>query len=539
MTYSLSTSYAGESLLSGFNWHNGTDLSNGFVSYQSRSDAEAQGLYSINTDTDSVRLGVDSTHTYLLSQGRPSIRLESKESYNHGLFIADFLHMPPSQCGVWPAFWAYGTDWPNGGELDIIEGANTAHQNVISAHTSDGCFQDESQAGMFTGAQRNKECHVGSNNIGCGYNPPATDLNSYGDAFNAVNGGVYAMQWDEKHIKVWHFARGQIPADIEAKTPKPEGWGLPQAIFGGNKCDVDSYFKDMSLVININFCGDYGNVLWGISDSCSSFAPTCSEYVANNPEAFVNTYWDVKYIDAYMFDANAIPAPEPTTTTTMTSYSTTFFTVSETESAPSSTSSTPVTKPNDIEKPANPASIGDYSSLGCFSSSSSFPTFYKAIESAEMTLDTCVQLCDSQNALYAGAVDNQCFCADKFDAETRAAEQDQCDKPCSGNKDEVCGGEGLLTVYGAVKHQEAPVPPPMAPVPKEVVGKGSYEIATKTNCHCNTRPAQTELPVPALGRNQTALMKPAVVPTSAAGPKDSPLSLGIVIAVIAVCFMIV
>lgn len=32
MSYSLTTSYMGESLLSGFDWFNGDDLSNGFVS---------------------------------------------------------------------------------------------------------------------------------------------------------------------------------------------------------------------------------------------------------------------------------------------------------------------------------------------------------------------------------------------------------------------------------------------------------------------------------------------------------------------------
>lgn len=31
MAYSLNTSYIGEELLHGFNWHNGRDLSNGFV----------------------------------------------------------------------------------------------------------------------------------------------------------------------------------------------------------------------------------------------------------------------------------------------------------------------------------------------------------------------------------------------------------------------------------------------------------------------------------------------------------------------------
>lgn len=29
----------------------------------------------------------------------------------------------------------YGPDWPNNGEIDIIEGANRATRNLISAHT--------------------------------------------------------------------------------------------------------------------------------------------------------------------------------------------------------------------------------------------------------------------------------------------------------------------------------------------------------------------------------------------------------------------
>lgn len=103
MAYSLSTSYAGDSLLNGFDWVNGTDLSNGYVAYQGREDAEAQGLFSVDEDSGVVRLGVDSSNTYGLDEGRPSLRLESKESWTHGLFIADFLHMPPSQCGLWPA----------------------------------------------------------------------------------------------------------------------------------------------------------------------------------------------------------------------------------------------------------------------------------------------------------------------------------------------------------------------------------------------------------------------------------------------------
>lgn len=103
----------------------------------------------------------------------------------------------------------------------------------------------------FSGIQRSKNCDVGTENVGCGYGSPAGDASAYGDGFNAAGGGVYAMEWDSEFIKIWHFARSQIPRDISSKEPNPDEWGMPHAVFGGDSCDVDKYFKDMSLVINI------------------------------------------------------------------------------------------------------------------------------------------------------------------------------------------------------------------------------------------------------------------------------------------------
>ncbi|KAF5123569.1 putative endo-1,3(4)-beta-glucanase [Metarhizium anisopliae] len=333
-SYALATSYAGESLLSGFNWFHGADPTHGYVSYQSRQNAEALGLYSVDEKTGVVRLGVDSTNTYPLTAGRPSIRLESKEAFNHGLFIADFLHMPPSQCGVWPAFWSYGPNWPTSGEVDIIEGANDQHNNLISAHTGPGCTISKSLGGKFSGAQRETDCNVGNNNVGCGYSSPAGDASAYGDGFNAANGGVYAMEWDNEFIKIWHFARSEIPKDITNKTPDTKGWGVPDAVFGGGDCNVDNFFKDMSLVININFCGDWGNAIWGKSDGCGKYAATCNEYVANNPKAFANAYWDVRYIEAYRktdvqtsSSSPSASATEPLTRVTRTTSITTTITI--------------------------------------------------------------------------------------------------------------------------------------------------------------------------------------------------------------------
>lgn len=102
MAYSLAHSYVGDSFVSDFNWFNGADPSNGYVRYQSSSDAADLGIYEIRGD-GSVILGVDSENTYEVPGGRPSVRLESKTAYNHGLFIGDFSHMPPSTCGLWPA----------------------------------------------------------------------------------------------------------------------------------------------------------------------------------------------------------------------------------------------------------------------------------------------------------------------------------------------------------------------------------------------------------------------------------------------------
>lgn len=50
----------------------------------------------------------------------------------------------------------YGPNWPNSGEIDIIEGANTAYTNLMSAHTGPNCNLPET--GLFTGAQQLVNC---------------------------------------------------------------------------------------------------------------------------------------------------------------------------------------------------------------------------------------------------------------------------------------------------------------------------------------------------------------------------------------------
>ncbi|KAG6039127.1 hypothetical protein E4U41_003185 [Claviceps citrina] len=487
MAYALAASYAGEALLSGFSWFDGRDPSHGFVRYQSRRNAEAKGLYSVDEITGVVRLGVDRTNVLSLRGGRPSIRLE---------------------------IWTYGPKWPFGGEVDIIEGANDQYRNVLSAHTAPGCTVSKTLRSMSAGSRRSTNCDVAADNVGCGYDAPANDTSSYGDAFNAARGGVYAMEWDAEYIKIWHFARGRIPGDIRRKRPDPNGWGLPDAIFGGRGCDVDRYFKDMRLVININFCGDWGNAIWGKTDGCGKYASTCSEFVARNPQAFANAYWDVRYIDAYQRrrgrktpSSHAKPTTttkslrRATSTTTMTRSLATValhgrkttkvmkhgaeLVSTPTPASPNVSSSSSFSDlPSATSGAQDPLHIDGAALLGCYGSSNGFQSFRKVAESRAMTVERCVKLCSG--AKFAGAYDTQCFCAEALDANTRAvdAEFGECDVPCPGDRRQYCGG--LARKVGGLANTTALAP--LTGTTAEKLANTTVELTNNTTAAFKPQP---------------------------------------------------
>ena len=116
--------------------------------------------------------------------------------YTGGMIIMDALHMPYG-CGVWPAWWSNGPNWPNGGEIDILEGVNDFTQNQVSLHTGDGCYMSDSMNQSGTLTTGNFDSHncasSATSNQGCGVRD-MTGSASYGHAFNSVGGGVYASK---------------------------------------------------------------------------------------------------------------------------------------------------------------------------------------------------------------------------------------------------------------------------------------------------------------------------------------------------------
>lgn len=304
--YSLSVTYDASNFFSSFDFFTDSDPTHGFVQYVDSNTANSLNLTS--TLTGSVIMGVDSTELNP-ANGRKSVRVTSQQSFNHGLFIADIAHMPGSICGTWPAFWMVGPNWPNAGEIDIIEGVNTQTSDSITLHTSAGF--SVSNDGSSSGTQLlGSDCE---GNSGC--SQTTSDNQNYGDGFNAINGGVYATEWTSDHIAVWFFPRTNIPSDISGGNPNPSGWGSPLAQFNPTDgSSIDDHFQNNQLVFDTTFCGDWAGSsnVWNSNSECSALASTCQEYVSNNPAAFVDAFWSVNSIKVYDQASNAtIKASSP------------------------------------------------------------------------------------------------------------------------------------------------------------------------------------------------------------------------------------
>ena len=303
--YTLTDSFHPGNFFSSFNFFTGQDPTSGFVSYQNQQQATTSKLIgTVPEANNSIYMGVDTTTN--APQGRASVRISSKKTWSKGLFIADILHMPEG-CGTWPAFWLLGSGtWPTNGEIDILEGVNANTNNSITLHTNAGCAIQQGSS-KFSGTLITPNCDVNdpgqSKNAGCQIQNPSPQ--SYGAGFNAVNGGVVATEVTSQGIKVWFWPRnGGIPSDIARGTPNPAGWSQPVAAFAAAGCNVDQHFRDMSLIFDTTFCGQWAGEVWS-QGSCAAKAPTCQEYVQGNGEVFEEAYWLVKSVNVYQQQQHA------------------------------------------------------------------------------------------------------------------------------------------------------------------------------------------------------------------------------------------
>jgi len=278
--YNHHTKWTGDSFFDQFNFFTGADPTHGFVQYVDKNTAKNNGY--INSNNGKAYIGVD--HSSVAGNaGRRSVRLESKKQFSNGLLILDLAHMPGSICGSWPAYWTFGNNWPNNGEIDIIEGVNKQDINQMTLHTNAGCTVGNQ---WQTGRTVQSNCDVAATgNAGCGVQ--TVKGNSYGTSFNRNGGGIYAMERTDVSIRVWFFPRNAIPGDV-VNNPNPCKWGQPDADFQiGNNCPK-SHFGPHNIIFNVAFCGDWAGAVFG--QQCGG---DCVNYVRNNPNAFSESYWSV------------------------------------------------------------------------------------------------------------------------------------------------------------------------------------------------------------------------------------------------------
>jgi len=305
--WKLAESHQGNNFFDGWVFTEGGDPTHGIVQYVSEATGRSNGLVEVDSDGHAI-MRVETTAN--VSSTRMSIRITTNSSHNGGLFIMDAVHMPTG-CGIWPAFWTNGPNWPAGGEIDIVEAVNDYTNDQMTIHTNTGCTLPTADAnalkisGTVIGGTDCAALTTG--NQGCGIRSSSTI--SFGPGFNSNGGGTYAMQWDSSGIQVFFFPRGSEPSDITNGAPQPNNWGQPMAKWPASSCDPFKFFSDHSAIFDTTLCGDWAGAVWGVAgipgqeQSCAqrTNVATCEEFVQNNGAAMGQAYWEVNYMKIYQF----------------------------------------------------------------------------------------------------------------------------------------------------------------------------------------------------------------------------------------------
>jgi len=291
------------------NWDfygNYDNLTLGDVVWLNEADAFTQELALVNS-AGNVIIKVDNFSNVPMNQKRNSVRITTKSSYSLGsLWIIDAVHLPFG-CSVWPSIWTLGPSWPDGGEIDIIEGINQMPNNQYAMHTTPGCFHTTPPE--QTGTSSLVDCSQAS---GClvAENAP----NSFQSGFAAAGGGVYAAQFDYTGIFIWFWSRPNVPASITQATASSSidlsDWGTPSASYVNSTCTIEDFFGPQQLVIDITLCGEWAGLSSFYDETCANAGPTgiCyNDNVVGSGTNYDEAYFELQYVRAY-----TTAAPDPT-----------------------------------------------------------------------------------------------------------------------------------------------------------------------------------------------------------------------------------
>ncbi|KAK0551718.1 hypothetical protein OC846_001923 [Tilletia horrida] len=302
--YKLVKSYHGNTFFKDMHYFTGHDPSHGSVHYVDHNEAHSSGLIGMMDGHAMMRVAPHHSGTHR------SVRPSSDVSFTEGLLILDNLHMPTG-CGTWPSFFTVPLDsnWPAGGEIDVIEGVGGMNRNKYSIHTTSGCRVVESQmvmhAAQLTGGQN---CDAeATDDTGCAIS--GTQNGDFGVDYNRNHGGVHVLDWNSNTgIRIWFFPRNNIPQDIQDGHPNPASWPNPRASWPATHCHMDSHFYNHVATFTNTLCGTWAgsSAVWhgkqpGQSKSCAAHTGhnSCESWLRSGNANMENAYWKIKSLKIY------------------------------------------------------------------------------------------------------------------------------------------------------------------------------------------------------------------------------------------------
>lgn len=311
-SYSLVKTYSGSSFFDGWTFYGNYDnTTDGDVTYVNQSLATSDKLAYVDSSGQAI-VKVDNTSLVVYNDKRNSVRITTEDYFPLGsVILFDATHLPYG-CSIWPGFWTKAAQWPEGGEIDIVEGVNGMTSNQMALHSTGGCSATSSANASGTIGPTN--CSAAA---GCTYTETKAD--SYGAGFASAGGGLWATLFDSTGISIWFWGRADIPSSISSagSSLSVADWGTPSANYPASSCDIAEFFQPQQIVIDITLCGDWAGLTSIYPETCpivgASTANASSCYLQNvinngNQTALSEAYFAMNSIKVYNANGTLVSA---------------------------------------------------------------------------------------------------------------------------------------------------------------------------------------------------------------------------------------
>jgi len=296
-SYALDWKAQGPSFWDGWNYLQ-SELNHGAAEYLAR-EAANELKVTMAFDTHAI-LRPGPRGTYLK---RTSAKLETKKKWKYFLMAMKYDAVPWG-CGIWPALWTLSPDaqWPTGGELDILEYANdltsrsALHVDPVANRcrldsgvlNQPGCAKMADAENNFTG---DYDCATRyPDNIGCAPNDVRRMLTGQE---MAANPSVVAAEWTAQYVKIFRIPVVEIPADLLADAPRPDGWDRWLVAYypfeqserssPGSCPNPGGVMKSQRIMLNLGFCGDWASKVWATSPCANRGQNAAGDWSAKGP----------------------------------------------------------------------------------------------------------------------------------------------------------------------------------------------------------------------------------------------------------------